>query len=155
MAKTPKMNYEDYEKGVLSLTDNTPYCGKHLLPFMFAVSLEEPLWRVWLRKNEGPNDALCIEMESGVLQVWDDGQSCCERRYATTDDQLDTFAGAKLVGIDIVEMPTEDDKFGEPHEQTFVKIETTAGTITLVTHNEHNGYYGGFHVVTSWEDRRG
>ena len=38
------------------------------------------------------------------------------------------------------------------HEQMFVKLETTSGTITLTTHKEHNGYYGRFDLVTSWKD---
>jgi hypothetical protein len=33
------------------------------------------------------------------------------------------------------------------HETCFVEVQATGGFITLVTHNEHNGYYGGFDPV--------
>lgn len=148
-------DYEAYEKAVLNLTNGAPHCGKVLLPFMYAVALNEPIKHVFLGDTLG-DDCLFIELPSGSLRVWDDGQSCCESRYATTDDELDTFAGAKLVGIELVNVPDADTELiDEYHEQVFVKIETTAGTITLVTHNEHNGYYGGFHIRTSWRDHRG
>jgi hypothetical protein len=32
------------------------------------------------------------------------------------------------------------------HEVQFLRVSTDAGTIVCETHNEHNGYYGGFNV---------
>jgi hypothetical protein len=80
----------------------------------------------------------------GVL-LSDDGQSCCEHRYMSTDDTLDEFAGSRLCGISVRrDLGRAEDDDGETHEQAAVVIETSRGRITLVTHNEHNGYYGGF-----------
>ena len=83
------------------------------------------------------------------LAVFDDGQSCCESRYITTDDDLESLVGHKLVRID--EKPGPNVESGEPyadeHETAFVEIGTDKGFVTLTTHNEHNGHYGGFSLT--------
>jgi hypothetical protein len=33
------------------------------------------------------------------------------------------------------------------HETQFLIVDTTKGSFTIVNHNEHNGYYGGFGLV--------
>lgn len=147
-----RRDYATYERVVRSLN---PEADTSTLPFFYAVSLGEPIEHVVLDKDE---DMLTIRLGSGSLKVWDDGQNCCESRYMTTDDELDTFIGAKLVSLEAVEgpdIPYEGESYGDCHEQMFVKLETTAGTITLVTHNEHNGYYGGFDVRVRWEAAHG
>ena len=35
-------------------------------------------------------------------------------------------------------------EYGDDHEVAFLGIYTTKGVIVCQTHNEHNGYYGGF-----------
>lgn len=126
------------------------------MPIMYAISLERPISGAGVY-----DDMLKLTFAGGgTLTIWDNGQSCCENRYMTTDDELETFIGAKLVGFEVVCGPDVEDQPDEdgwgfgvpPHEQMFVKLETTMGTITLVTHNEHNGYYGGFDVESLWED---
>ena len=43
------------------------------------------------------------------------------------------------------EGPEEANEWGDSHETMFVEIVTDGGdSVTLTTHNEHNGYYGGF-----------
>jgi hypothetical protein len=64
----------------------------------------------------------------------------------TTDDDLLFLANTKLVDIQLEDAPNVEDEFGE-HEVQFLIIKTDKGDITLETHNEHNGYYGGFAVV--------
>lgn len=140
-------DYATYERVVRNLN---PYVDLQTLAFFYAVSLGEPITHVAEADN-----VLVIGLDSGSLRIWDDGQSCCESRYMMTDDQLHTFVGAKLVGLEMVAGPDLYDEVGDAHEQMFVKVETTAGTITLVTHNEHNGYYGGFDVRVAWETARG
>ena len=45
---------------------------------------------------------LQIEFEGlGMLLISDKGQSCCERRYMTCDDDLSTFVGARILQIDL------------------------------------------------------
>lgn len=145
-------DYATYERVVGGLSDKVP---KELLPVFYAAALDEPITGVSVHAE---SDVLHVQFPSGTLHVWDNGQSCCESRYMTTDDDLPSFVGAKVVSLEAVEgpdIPYEEESYGDVHEQMFVKLETTAGTITLVTHNEHNGYYGGFDVATRWEDARG
>jgi hypothetical protein len=91
-------------------------------------------------------DALVIEMQDGHrLRITDEGQSCCESRYMTCDDDLATYVGATLVDI-TVESGPDLPGYGEDHEQRFLRVSTDLGTVVVCTHNEHNGYYGGFWI---------
>lgn len=84
----------------------------------------------------------------GLLTVTDEGQSCCENRYMRTDDDLDYHKGATLLGIENGKAAEETEgEYGECHEICFVDVKTSRGVITLASHNEHNGYYGGFSMV--------
>ena len=78
------------------------------------------------------------------VRIWDDGQSCCENRYMTCDDDLSKLVGGKLLRIEAKDGPDVDDPDGECHEQCFIEVGTDECFVTLCTHNEHNGYYGGF-----------
>ena len=78
------------------------------------------------------------------IAIFDDGQSCCESRYMTTDDDPSSLVGHELRRIEAKSGPTEDEEYGGAHETCFVEVGTDAGFITLTNHNEHNGYYGGF-----------
>lgn len=78
------------------------------------------------------------------VAIWDDGQSCCEHRYMTCDDDLTQFEGAILLGAEQKEVEfVRDDSYGD-HEIKFLEVFTNLGSFTLASHNEHNGYYGGF-----------
>lgn len=94
-------------------------------------------------------DDLTLTFDDGSqLHVWDGGRSCCEHRYITTDDVLDSFVGQVLQSIDLRDGPDHpESEYGDCHEEQFVLLTMTDGSnITIVTHNEHNGYYGGFHI---------
>ena len=90
---------------------------------------------------------LVIDFIDGTgIVLFDDGRSCCENRYVHTDDDLTTFAGAVFNGCEIREAePIEDDDYGV-HEIQFLLVHTSLGVVTVETHNEHNGYYGGFYL---------
>lgn len=89
------------------------------------------------------NDRLAIDFADGSkIDVWDNGQSCCEHRYMTTDDDVATLVGGRLLHIASKDGPDMDGS--EEHETCFVEIATDKGFITVTNHNEHNGYYGGF-----------
>lgn len=99
----------------------------------------------------GDDDALHFEFSDGTkLKLSDEGQSCCEQRYMRTDDDLSEFVGAKLLGAEIKEAPNMPDGYGE-HEVQFLEVKTDRGVFTMASHNEHNGYYGGFWIVASAE----
>ncbi len=87
---------------------------------------------------------LTLELDNGkTIQIWDDGQSCCEHRYMSTDDDVSSLIGGKLINIEAKDGPEIEEDY-EVHEQVFVEVATDKGFITIVNHNEHNGYYGGF-----------
>lgn len=91
-------------------------------------------------------NGLVLKFADGVeVEIFDDGQSCCEARYMRTDDDLSSLVGATLVRIETKDGPTEKDgEWDDVHEQIFVEVGTDKGFVTLANHNEHNGYYGGF-----------
>lgn len=78
------------------------------------------------------------------LRIFDDGQSCCEHRYMRTDDDLNSFVGAKLIDAEIKDGPEEKGEYDDVHEVQFLEIKTDKGSFVMSSHNEHNGYYGGF-----------
>lgn len=93
------------------------------------------------------NNAVVMTFSDGcTLTVSDDGQSCCEHRYITCDDDLASFAGDVLVAIDERDGPAPEPADGDndAHEVAFIEFTTGRGSFTVCTHNEHNGYYGGF-----------
>lgn len=93
-------------------------------------------------------DRLNLALSGGKrIAIWDNGQSCCEHRYMTTDDDVKTLVGSTLIRIEAKDAP--DGEGGEVHECVFVEVATEKGFITLVNHNEHNGFYGGFGLTIS------
>lgn len=91
------------------------------------------------------DDVLHFVMDDGTkMDMYDDGQSCCESRYMTTDDKLEDFIGAKLIGAEVKEADPIACPEDEVHEIAFLDVTTDKGVFQMKTHNEHNGYYGGF-----------
>jgi hypothetical protein len=108
---------------------------------------------VGIEKIDYDDEAILINFDDGSrLKISDEGQSCCENRYLTCDDDLTGHEGARLlyIGPGIGPMPEdseeEDSLNHNIHDVMFVKVQTTKGSFTLCTHNEHNGYYGGFQL---------
>ncbi len=104
------------------------------------------LTQVAFEMNDEDATALVFTFDNGwSLVLSDDGQNCCEHRFMSSDDDLESLVGSQLVSISLREVTeTLDGKWESCHEQAFVVIQTTKASMTLVTHNEHNGYYGGF-----------
>jgi hypothetical protein len=99
----------------------------------------------------GEDDALHFVFADGSkVRLFDDGQSCCENRYMRTDDNLAEFVGAKLLGAEIKEAPNVQAEYDE-HEVQFLEVQTDHGVFTMASHNEHNGYYGGFSIRAAVE----
>ena len=95
------------------------------------------------------DDALHFVFEDGSkIKIFDNGQSCCESRYMRTDDNLSDFVGSVFMGGEIADAPDDPDRKynDESHEVQFLHITTSTGVFTLSSHNEHNGYYGGFSI---------
>ena len=99
----------------------------------------------------GEDDALHFVFDDGSkMKLYDDGQSCCENRYMRTDDNLADYVGAKLLGATIKEAPSIEAEYDE-HEVQFLEVQTDRGVFTMASHNEHNGYYGGFLIRAAVE----
>jgi len=96
------------------------------------------------------DNALIITFADGEkVRIYDAGQDCCETRYMSTDDDVRSLIGHKLIRIEGKPGANRDDGIDEYHEINFIEIVTDAGFVTLVNHNEHNGYYGGFIMMVS------
>lgn len=91
------------------------------------------------------DDLVISFTDNTKLTIWDGGQSCCESRYMTTDDNLSDFNGAVLLDLELKSADDIDNGW-EVHEIQFLDVKTSNGVFTMVNHNEHNGYYGGFYV---------
>ena len=93
------------------------------------------------------DDNLFINFDNDkALRVWDGGQQCCEHRYMKCDDDLNDYIGATLTNVYSKPAIFTDDDWGGRHEIVFIEFETTNGVFTIVNHNAHNGYYGGFYI---------
>lgn len=68
-----------------------------------------------------------------------------------TDDNPADLDGQVLARIEVKEYKEEDDEWGDCHEMAFVEIGTDKESITIVSHVEHNGYYGGFALTLTEE----
>jgi len=91
-------------------------------------------------------ESLVIGLSNGTsLKLWDDGQSCCETRYMSCDDDLQSFIGDKLVGIELKNTQNMEYEYGA-YEVQFLDIITDKSRFQIANHNEHNGYYGGFSI---------
>jgi len=100
-------------------------------------------------KLEENGESCQITFADGTGITFTDGvQSCCERRYMTTDDDLPYYSGAKFLGAEKRKAPAIEHEYGM-HECEFLVILTDKGNISFVNHNEHNGYYGGFYVCAA------
>ena len=111
-------------------------------------SVGQTISALYMRDSKGAADALVFEFESGFkMGLTDAGQSCCEQRYMMTDDKLDDFIGAEFAGAEIRDVKESKEEDWEVHEQQFLIISTSKGQFTMVMHNIHNGYYGGFWIT--------
>lgn len=92
-------------------------------------------------------DELHLSFQDGTgIRFLDDGQSCCESRFMTCDDDLSVFPGSIFNGAEIRDAPNMESSYGE-HEVQFLVVNTSKGQFTVASHNEHNGYYGGIALI--------
>lgn len=95
--------------------------------------------------RDGSVNELHLGFEDGTkIRIFDDGQSCCERRYMRSDDKVQDLVGQRLMKIEIKKADIMPDEDGQVHEIAFMEIKTDQGVTSFSFHVEHNGYYGGF-----------
>jgi hypothetical protein len=88
--------------------------------------------------------------DHSIMIITDEGQSCCESRFMTTDDNLNDFIGAVLLNIESKPGGDTEDENGDWQDIEFLEITTNNGFFQIVNHNEHNGFYGGFCMSAKW-----
>ena len=96
-------------------------------------------------------DSITLQFDFGRLTLSDHSQCCCETRYMSTDDDVKSLVGSRFMCYEVKDgdyQGVEDDY--DVHEVQFLEIQTDRGFVTLVNHNEHNGYYGGFSIQEEW-----
>jgi hypothetical protein len=77
-------------------------------------------------------------------------QNCCERwGYMVSEDSIQDFIGAELLGIEVVDTARNVTKWEEKNpygldsgDVMFVNVNTNRGTFQIAVYNSHNGYYG-------------
>lgn len=93
------------------------------------------------------DNRLRLTLDGGKqIEIWDNGQSCCENRYMTSDDDLKSLVSHKITRIEAKDGPHQSADYDE-HETCFVEVGADKGFVTITNHNEHNGYYGGFDLM--------
>jgi len=116
----------------------------------FSAAIGKTIAKLW-----HDDSALHFVFSDGTrLKLADEGQSCCEDRYMTTDDDLDYFLGAKFVDAEVKDVREEEADYGY-HDVQFLEVQTDRGVFTMANHNEHNGYYGGFSIEASVDEDDG
>jgi len=108
---------------------------------LFCEALNKTIIAIRLGEDEALHFAF---FDGSKIRLVDTGQSCCEARYMRTDDKLEEYVGAVLLGAEVCNGPSIED--GESHDTEFLKVQTSKGEFTMVSHVEHNGYYGGFSI---------
>lgn len=94
--------------------------------------------------------------DHSTLTMKDTAQNCCEARWITCDDDLQSFTGDKFLGWETAYAPSdrgpiESADSDDRHDIMFLRIKTSGGIIVCETHNRHNGYYGGFNVEAKFD----
>lgn len=94
--------------------------------------------------DRGPGITITFEDDT-TKTIVDNGQSCCEHRYWVVDDDLNHYIGAEYLGWELTDYSYDESAY-DSHEIQFLNIKTSIGDINIASHNEHNGYYGGFDI---------
>ena len=104
-----------------------------------------------IRDAQVDEDSITLKFDFGQLTLRDNGQCCCENRYMSTDDDVRQLIGSRFMCYEVKDGPdvSEDDDY-DVHDTQFLEIQTDSGFVTLVNHNEHNGYYSGFSIIENW-----
>jgi len=112
-------------------------------------------------RGYGEYDGYKVKTEKDVyLVLISNGQSCCEEwGYFDTNDDSDSFIGAGLKDIELVDMALNIEKYNEKIQYglddggiCFVNFITDKGVFQLAVYNAHNGYYGHSILIAKNED---
>jgi hypothetical protein len=131
----------------------------HTSPACFNLTNLDPVPQIFDRiitNIEMTEDYILIDLDDhNIYGIFDNEQKCCERRYMMTDDDINSLIGHRLRRVDVKFGPPVKHANGRVSRDTcFLEIGTDGGSITVVSHNLHNGYYDGLSpVMTQINDR--
>lgn len=101
-------------------------------------------------------DGYQIITDQQVIQIGITNQvQCCEEfGCIITNDEIEDFIGAELLGISITDEALNNKRIEElvnlyEGGAMFVNLETNKGLLQFVAYNSHNGYYGHDAVLVS------
>lgn len=102
----------------------------------------------YVERIEFTDDLIRLIGEDSTLEILDNKESCCEDRYLVFDGHPgDLEQGGKLTTVQYAPTDELPDVNGS-HEVAFIHILLSGYRwLTFRTHNVHNGYYGGFHLI--------
>lgn len=102
---------------------------------------------------DAENNEFFIQFTDGVsISIWDDGQSCCEERFMSSDDDASSIVGGTLTDISVKYAAPQYGEYTQ-EDVAFVQITTTIGVVVISNHNHHNGHYGGFSLTITEHGR--
>lgn len=87
-----------------------------------------------------------VYLENGTIAFVSDEPDCCANHYMRTDEKLEEYFGAKLLGAVVKTKVKHEDRGDDVLETMFFEIKTSKGAIDFSSHNSHNGYYSGVGV---------
>ncbi len=113
------------------------------------------------KDKDGDNTIVFTFSDNTILTMFDSGNYWHHgRKYFHTDDDMNYFIGSQFLSAEVRLGPEKkldkiiSDWTGELapdytdgdliQESEFLIISTNKGQFTIVSYNEHNGYYGGF-----------
>lgn len=105
-----------------------------------------------VKYDSGYIDGYAITTDKQVIRMGISNHSdCCEVwGYLISEDNLDNFIGANLIGLSITDTALNTIVFEkdlgpddmEAGGMMFVNVNTDRGLLQFVAYNAHNGYYG-------------
>ena len=72
-------------------------------------------------------------------------------KHMRTDDKLDEYLGAQLLGVEIKIGPNVRADSGV-HDVAFLEEKTSKGIFTMLNHNPHNGCAAGLSIRVEFEE---
>jgi hypothetical protein len=95
--------------------------------------------------HESRESIIIIFTDGTALNLFDDGQQCCEKRWLASDDKSEDVAGGVLMDVQMEE-GVDDEGSEDILQSQFIRIITDKAPYVVTAYNKHNGSYDGITV---------
>jgi len=127
------------------------YLYKGQRPLQSFKALTASLGKTISLLSLGKDDGLHFTFQDGSrLRIFDRQETMFADKYMRTDDKLDEYLGAQLLGLEIKIGPSVRADSGV-HDVAFLEVQTSKGVFTMSNHNEHSGCYAGLSICVEFE----